>query len=80
MRKDYETSNKIRRVISVCFSTNKWEECMELFYKKSNQGFLFAKKFYDILQSRSPTSLKIIWKKMKQTLFQTLEDCMKIEN
>ncbi len=78
--KDYETSHKIRRVISACFSTHILEECIELLYKKSNKGVLFAKECYDILQSRSPTSLKITWKQMKQNLFQTLEDCMKIEN
>ncbi|WP_336288528.1 enoyl-CoA hydratase/isomerase family protein [Bartonella sp. CB60] len=78
--KDYETSHEIRHVIRVCFGTNTLEECMTLLYKKSKEGLSFAKECYDILQSRSPTSLKIIWRQMKQKSFQTLENCMKIEN
>ncbi|EJF77968.1 Probable enoyl-CoA hydratase echA8 [Candidatus Bartonella washoeensis] len=78
--RDYETSHKIRCVISACFGTYTLEECMELLYKKSNEGILFAKECYDILQSHSPTSLRVIWKQMKQNPSQTLEDCMKIEN
>ncbi|KEC55094.1 enoyl-CoA hydratase/isomerase family protein [Bartonella koehlerae] len=78
--KDYETSHEIRGVINVCFGAHTLEECMELLYKKSKEGLLFAKECYDILQSRSPTSLKIIWKQMKQNSSQTLEECMKIEN
>ncbi|WP_332060858.1 enoyl-CoA hydratase/isomerase family protein [Bartonella sp. CB74] len=78
--KDYETNHEIRHVIRICFGTNTLEECMKLLYKKSKEGLLFAKECYDILQSRSPTSLKIIWRQMKQKSFQTLEDCMKIEN
>ncbi|WP_208435828.1 enoyl-CoA hydratase/isomerase family protein [Bartonella phoceensis] len=78
--KDYETSHEIRCVIRDCFSTRTLEECIELLYEKSNEGILFAKECYDILQLRSPTSLKVIWKQMKQNLFQTLENCMKIEN
>ncbi|WP_208434238.1 enoyl-CoA hydratase/isomerase family protein [Bartonella taylorii] len=76
-----ETSHEIRCVINDCFSANTLEECIELLHKKSSvNGILFAKECYDILQSRSPTSLKIIWRQMKQNSFQTLEDCMKIEN
>ncbi|WP_019221772.1 enoyl-CoA hydratase/isomerase family protein [Bartonella senegalensis] len=78
--KDYETSYQIREVINACFGAHTLEECIELLYKKSSEGLLFAKECYDILQSRSPTSLKIIWKQMKQNPSQTLEECMKIEN
>ncbi|ATP12360.1 3-hydroxyisobutyryl-CoA hydrolase [Bartonella henselae] len=78
--KDYETSHEIRSVINACFGTHTLEECMELLYKKSNEGLFFARECYDILQSRSPTSLKVIWKQMKQNSSQTLEECMKIEN
>ncbi|WP_455481349.1 enoyl-CoA hydratase/isomerase family protein [Bartonella sp. B12(2025)] len=78
--KDYETSHETRSVISTCFGAHTLEKCMELLHKKSNEGSLFAKECYDILQLRSPTSLKIIWKQMKQNSPQTLEDCMKIEN
>ncbi|VEJ45356.1 enoyl-CoA hydratase/isomerase family protein [Bartonella vinsonii] len=78
--KDYETSHETRTVISACFSAHTLEECIELLHKKSNEGILFAKECYDILQLRSPTSLKIIWKQMKQNPSQTLEDCIKIEN
>ncbi|WP_019218622.1 enoyl-CoA hydratase/isomerase family protein [Bartonella florencae] len=77
--KDYETSHEIRCVINACFGTNRLEECLELLHKKSNEGVLFAKECYDILLSRSPTSLKVIWKQMKQNQ-KTLEDCMKMEN
>ncbi|WP_375664669.1 enoyl-CoA hydratase/isomerase family protein [Bartonella sp. CL162QHHD] len=78
--KDYETSHEIRCIINSCFSAHSLEECLELLHKKSNEDVLFAKECYDILQSRSPTSLKVIWKQMKQNSSQTLEDCMKIEN
>ncbi|WP_332065566.1 enoyl-CoA hydratase/isomerase family protein [Bartonella sp. CB189] len=78
--KDYETNHEIRCIIRSCFGVHTLEECMELLYKKSNEGILFAKKCYDILQLRAPTSLKIIWRQMKQNIFQTLEDCMKVEN
>ncbi|EJF87906.1 hypothetical protein ME1_00870 [Bartonella vinsonii subsp. arupensis OK-94-513] len=78
--KDYETSHETRTVIRTCFGVDTLEECIELLHKKSNEGILFAKECYDILQSRSPTSLKIIWKQMKQNPSQTLEDCIKIEN
>ncbi|UTO27716.1 enoyl-CoA hydratase/isomerase family protein [Bartonella harrusi] len=76
--KDYETSYEIRCIINAYFSADTLEECIELLYKKSKEGVLFAKKCYDILQSRSPTSLKVTWKQMKRNL--SLEDCMKIEN
>lgn len=36
--KDYETSHEIRSVINACFGTHTLEECMELLYKKSNEG------------------------------------------
>ncbi|WP_336279279.1 enoyl-CoA hydratase/isomerase family protein [Bartonella sp. CB175] len=78
--RDYETNHEIRSVIRTCFSTQTLEECIELLYKRSNEGLLFAKKCYNILQSRAPTSLKVIWKQMKQSSFKSLEDCMKIEN
>ncbi|MGF7157688.1 enoyl-CoA hydratase/isomerase family protein [Bartonella heixiaziensis] len=78
--RDYETSHEIRCVVSACFGTDTLEECMELLYKKSKEGILFAKECYDVLQSRSPTSLRVIWKQMKQNPPQSLEDCMKIEN
>ncbi|WP_336294334.1 enoyl-CoA hydratase/isomerase family protein [Bartonella sp. CB169] len=77
---DYETSHDIRGVISACFSAHTLEECIELIHKKSNEGILFAKECYDILLSRSPTSLKVIWRQMKQNSFKTLEDCITIEN
>ncbi|WP_375608360.1 MULTISPECIES: enoyl-CoA hydratase/isomerase family protein [unclassified Bartonella] len=78
--KDYETSYEIRCIIDTCFSAYSLEECLELLHKKSEEGILFAKECYDILQLRSPISLKVIWKQMKQNSLQTLEDCMKIEN
>ncbi|WP_455480028.1 enoyl-CoA hydratase/isomerase family protein [Bartonella sp. B23] len=78
--KNYETSHEIRCIIRACFSTDTLEECIELLYKKSNEGVLFAQECYDSLLSRSPTSLKIIWKQMKQSSFQTFEDCIKVEN
>ncbi|MET3560027.1 enoyl-CoA hydratase/carnithine racemase [Bartonella japonica] len=79
--KDYETSQEIRHFIRTCFSTHTLEECIDFLYKKSNEGFLFAKECYDILQLRSPTSLKIIWKQMKQNpSSQILEDYIRIEN
>ncbi len=67
-------------IINACFGTSTLEECLELLYKKSNEGILFAKECYDILLSRSPTSLKVIWKQMKQSPPKTLEECMKMEN
>ncbi|GAA5107025.1 enoyl-CoA hydratase/isomerase family protein [Bartonella jaculi] len=78
--RDYETSHEIRSVVSACFGTHTLEECMALLYKKSNEGILFAKECYNVLQSRSPTSLRVIWKQMKQSPSQTLEECMKVEN
>ncbi|MBB5073048.1 enoyl-CoA hydratase/carnithine racemase [Bartonella callosciuri] len=78
--KDYETKHEIRCLISTCFGTHTLEECIEGLHKKSNEGILFAKECYGILQARSPTSLKVIWKQMKQNLSQTFEDCIKIEN
>ncbi|WP_317993265.1 enoyl-CoA hydratase/isomerase family protein [Bartonella gliris] len=78
--RDYETDHERRCVVSTCFGTPTLEECMELLYKKMNEGILFAKECYDLLQSCSPTSLRVIWKQMKQNSSQTLEDCMKIEN
>ncbi|PIT69051.1 enoyl-CoA hydratase/isomerase family protein [Bartonella tribocorum] len=78
--KDYETNHEIRCIINTCFSTETLEECLELLHKKSNEGILFAKECYDILLSRSPISLKVIWKQMKQNTPRTLEDCIKIEN
>ncbi|GAA4663959.1 enoyl-CoA hydratase/isomerase family protein [Bartonella pachyuromydis] len=78
--KDYETSHEIRCVISRCFGAHTLEECLELLQKKSNEGILFAKECYDILQARSPTSLKVIWKQMKQNPPHNLENCMRIEN
>ncbi|WP_375695218.1 enoyl-CoA hydratase/isomerase family protein [Bartonella sp. AC90GZZY] len=78
--KDYETSYEIRCIIDTCFSAYSLEECLELLHKKSEEGILFAKECYDILQLRSPISLKVIWKQMKQNSLQTLENCMKIEN
>ncbi|EJF76975.1 enoyl-CoA hydratase/isomerase family protein [Bartonella birtlesii] len=78
--KDYETNHEIRCIINACFGTSTLEECLELLYKKSNEGILFAKECYDILLSRSPTSLKVIWKQMKQSPPKTLEECMKMEN
>ncbi|MET3590301.1 enoyl-CoA hydratase/carnithine racemase [Bartonella silvatica] len=78
--KDYETSHEIRSIINTCFGTQTLEECIELLYKKNNEGGVFAKECYDILQARSPTSLKIIWKQMKQDPCHSLEECMKIEN
>ncbi|WP_455474798.1 enoyl-CoA hydratase/isomerase family protein [Bartonella sp. B30(2025)] len=80
IEKKYETNHKMRCIINACFSANTLEECLELLYKKSKEGVLFAKKCYDILQSRSPTSLKIIWKQMKKNSCKTLEECMQIEN
>lgn len=77
---DYETSNEIRHIINACFSTHTLEECIKLLYMKSKEGFIFAKECYDLLQSRSPTSLKVIWKQMKQNAFKTLEECIKIDN
>ncbi|WP_142416755.1 enoyl-CoA hydratase/isomerase family protein [Bartonella massiliensis] len=78
--KDYETSHEIRGLIKTCFSVQTLEECLEALHKKSNEGILFAQECYDILQSRSPISLKVIWKQMKQNTSRTLEDCIKIEN
>ncbi|WP_019223331.1 enoyl-CoA hydratase/isomerase family protein [Bartonella rattaustraliani] len=78
--KDYETSQEIRDFIRICFQLHSLEECIEFLYRKSHEGFLFAKECYDILQLRSPTSLKVIWKQMKQKRLQTLEDSIKIEN
>ncbi|GAA5094322.1 enoyl-CoA hydratase/isomerase family protein [Bartonella acomydis] len=80
IRKDYETSYETRCVIKACFAAHTLEKCLELLYEKSKEGVLFAKECYDILQSRSPTSLKVIWKQMKQNPYQTLEECMKMEN
>ncbi|EJF75880.1 enoyl-CoA hydratase/isomerase family protein [Bartonella alsatica] len=77
---DYETSHEIRCIINTCFGVHTLEECIELLHKKSNEGILFAKECYDMLQTRSPTSLKVIWKQMKQNQNLTLEDCVKIEN
>ncbi|WP_455475398.1 enoyl-CoA hydratase/isomerase family protein [Bartonella sp. B17] len=78
--KNFETNYETRCVINICFSTDTLEECIELLHKKSCEGVLFAKECYDTLQSRSPTSLKIIWRQMKQNSCQTLEECMRIEN
>ncbi|WP_455477554.1 enoyl-CoA hydratase/isomerase family protein [Bartonella sp. B41] len=77
---DYETSYKKRCIIKTCFATHTLTECMDLLRKKSDEGFLFAKECYDILLSHSPTSLKVIWKQMKQNSFNTLNECIKIEN
>ncbi|MCZ2328260.1 enoyl-CoA hydratase/isomerase family protein [Bartonella sp. F02] len=80
IERDYETSDESRRIIKDCFGVQTLEECIKSLYKKSSEGSLFAKECYDILQLRSPTSLKVIWRQMKQNSCQTLEEYIKVEN
>ncbi|WP_041582981.1 enoyl-CoA hydratase/isomerase family protein [Bartonella australis] len=75
--RDYETSSEIRYVIDTCFGVSTLEKCMELLCKKE---LTFTKECYNTLQLRSPISLKIAWRQMKQSSPQTLKECVKIEN
>lgn len=77
---NYETNAETRSLIAECFGTESLECCVKLLNEKAGEGNAFAKKTLEILLSRSPTSLMVIWRAMAQCRPLGLNDCLKLEN
>ena len=77
---DFETNAETRSLIAECFNTDKLEEGINLLKQKADEGNDFAKETLATLLARSPTSLMVTWRAMKQCKPLGLDDCLKLEN
>ncbi|MGH6761415.1 MAG: enoyl-CoA hydratase/isomerase family protein [Phyllobacterium sp.] len=79
IEKDFETPADTRRTITACFGADTLEECLKRLSSAEAQGDEAAMAFLATLGSRSPTSLQVTFRQVRQGKALTMDDCMRME-
>lgn len=76
---DFETSAEMRQVIAQSFAHGTLKECIDALENSVEQGHKSAADILNVLASRSPTSLAVTFRQMKDARALNLNDCLRME-
>lgn len=77
--KDFETSAGTRRMIANCFGGNTLDECLSRLAFAAKQNDEAATAILKTIASRSPTSLQVTFRQIRDGKALTMDDCMRME-
>lgn len=76
---DYETGVETRQLIAECFAAETLEDCLQALEQAATGGSKPARDIYNVIATRSPTSVAVTFRQIGEGAALDLDDCMRME-